>query len=180
MALGPLQLVVIGFDRPTPDGSILAELAAVRTQGFIRLVDALGVHKDGDGAIWSVAVCDLAESEAMLAGAAIGALIGRGAGAAIGALLGQGTGAEVVALEGARAGTERSTFGIAPEHILTIADQIPTGGAALLMLVEHTWLLPLRNAIRAQGGIIIANDFLSQESLLSIGAELAELDAATA
>ena len=55
MALGPLQLVVIGFDRPTPDGSILAELTAVRTQGFIRLVDALGVHKDSKGAVWSVA-----------------------------------------------------------------------------------------------------------------------------
>ena len=86
----------------------------------------------------------------------------------------------MVALEGARAAAERSTYGIAPEHILTIADQIPTGGAALLILVEHTWLLPLHNAIRAQGGMLIANDFLSQESLLSIGAELADFDAVTA
>ena len=44
------------------------------------------------------------------------------------------------------------------------------------MMVEHTWLIPLRNAIRAQGGIMIANDFLNMESLISIGAELAELD----
>ena len=67
----------------------------------------------------------------------------------------------MVALEGARAGTERSTYGISPEHILAIADQISIGGAALLMLVEHTWLIPLRNASHAQGGIFIANDFLS-------------------
>ena len=172
MALGPLQLVVIGFDHPALDGSILAELTAVRAQGFIRLVDALGVHKDDEGAIWSVEVSDLAADEAMLAGAAIGALIGLGAAGA--------EGAEVDATEGTLAAAKHSTFGIAPEHILTIADQIPTGGAALLMLVEHTWLIPLRNAICARGGIFIANDFLSQASLLSIGAELAELDAVTA
>ena len=168
MALGPLQLVVIGFDQPTLDGSILAELTAVRAQGFIRLVDALGVHKDSEDAIWSVEMSDLDEEEATLAGAAIGALIGLGAAGA--------AGAEVGALEGARAAAARSAFGISPEHILTIADQIPTGGAALLMLVEHTWLMPLRNAIRAQGGLLIANDFLSIEALLSIGAELAELE----
>ncbi len=168
MALGPLQLVVIGFDEPALDGSILAELNAIRDKGLIRLVDALGVHKDDEGAIWSVEVSDLSEDEAMLAGAAIGALIGLGAGGA--------EGAEAGAVEGALAAMERSAFGISPENIVEIADQIPTGGAALLMLVEHAWLIPLRNAIRAQGGIVIANDFLSMESLIGIGAELAELD----
>lgn len=168
MALGPLQLVVIGFDNPALDGSIVAELNAIRDRGFIRLVDALGVHKDDEGAIWSVEVSDLSDDEAMLAGAAIGALIGLGAGGE--------AGAEAGAVEGALAAMERSEFGISPEDILTIADQIPSGGAALLMLVEHTWLIPLRNAIRFQGGIFIANDFLSIEALIGIGAELAALD----
>src|SRR5690606_28818300 len=98
MALGPLQLVVIGFDEPALDGSILAELNAIRDKGFIRLVDALGVHKDEEGAIWSVEVSDLSEDEAMLAGAAIGALIGLGAGGA--------EGAEAGAVEGALAAME--------------------------------------------------------------------------
>ena len=168
MALGPLQLVVIGFDNPALDGSILAELTAVREQGFIRLVDALGVHKDSEGAILSIEVSDLNADEAILAGAAIGALIGLGAAGREGAAFG--------AIEGALAAAERSTFGISPENILDIADQIPTGGAALIMMVEHTWLIPLRNAIRAQGGIMIPNDFLNMETLISIGAELAELD----
>ena len=168
MALGPLQLVVIGFDNPALDGSILAELTAVREQGFIRLVDALGVHKDSEGTILSIEVSDLNADEAILAGAAIGALIGLGAAGREGAAFG--------AIEGALAAAERSAFGISPENILDIADQIPAGGAALIMMVEHTWLIPLRNAIRAQGGIMIANDFLNMESLISIGAELAELD----
>ena len=49
MAFGPIQLIVVGFDNPEPDGSMIAELNAVRDQGFIRLVDALGVYKDDEG-----------------------------------------------------------------------------------------------------------------------------------
>ena len=162
MAPGPLQLVVIGFEQPALDGSIVGELAAVREQGFIRLVDALGVHKDSEGAIWSVEVSDLDEEEAILAGAAIGALISLGADGEEGALM----------------AAERSAYGISPQHILAIAGQIPTGGGALLMLVEHAWLIPLRNAVCARGGIVIANDFLSTESLIGIGAELAQFEAA--
>jgi uncharacterized membrane protein len=168
MALGPLQLAVIGFDAPALDGSFLGELAAVRAQGLVRLIDALGVQKDNEGAIWSVEVSDLPEEEAILAGAAIGALIGQGVASAERAGMG--------ATEAALAATERGALGISPENILTIADRIPTGGAALLMLVEHTWLIPLRDVIYAQGGVFIANDFLSTESLIGIGAELAELD----
>ena len=44
------------------------------------------------------------------------------------------------------------------------------------MLIEHTWLIPLRNAIRAQGGRFITHDFLSMEVLAGIGAELAMLE----
>ena len=41
------------------------------------------------------------------------------------------------------------------------------------MLVEHTWLIPLRDAIRTQGGIFYAQEFLSPETLSAIGNELA-------
>ena len=47
------------------NGSIVAELNAIRDRGFIRLVDALGVHKDDEGAIWSVEVSDLSDDEAI-------------------------------------------------------------------------------------------------------------------
>ena len=167
MSLGPLQLIVIGFDAPEPDGSVLAELNAIREQGFIRLVDALGVIKDEEGSVWSAEVSDLEEDEALLAGAAIGALLGAGAAGV--------EGAEVGALAGAERAAEVYEFGLDAEDILAVADQIPPGGAALLMLVEHTWLIPLRDAIRAQGGIVYAQEFLSPETLTAIGSELALL-----
>ncbi len=164
MELGPLQLVVVAFDQADMDGSVLSELADIRAQGFIRLVDALGVHKDEDGDVWSVELSDLTNDEALLAGAAIGALIGLGAGGEEGAVEG--------AIEGGLAFADRHEYGVSPEDIADIADQIPTGGAALLMLVEHRWLIPLRNAIRAQGGMFLAHDFLSPETLIGIGTEL--------
>ena len=167
MSLGPLQLIVIGFDAPEPDGSVLAELRAIREQGFIRLVDALGVIKDEEGSVWSAEVSDLEEEEAMLAGAAIGALLGAGAAGV--------EGAEVGALAGAERAAEVYEFGLDVEDILAVADQIPPGGAALLMLVEHRWLIPLRDAIRTQGGIVYAQEFLSPETLTAIGSELALL-----
>lgn len=168
MPFGPLQLIVIGFDAPEPDGSVLAELNAIREQGFIRLVDALGVIKDEEGSVWSAEVSDLEEDEAVLAGAAIGALLGAGAAGV--------EGAEVGALTGAERAAEVYEFGLDVEDIQAVADQIPPGGAALLMLVEHRWLIPLRDAIRAQGGIVYAQEFLSPETLTAIGAELAAVE----
>ena len=168
MSLGPLQLVVIASDDPKPDGSVIAELNAIREQGFIRLVDALGVYKDKEGAVWAVEVSDLDEDEVMLAGAAIGAMIGLGAAGE--------QGAKVGLVAGAARAAEVYEYGMDPEQIEGIADQIPEGGASLLMLIEHTWLIPLRNAIRAQGGRFVTHEFLSMEVLAGIGAELAMLE----
>lgn len=184
MALGPIQLIVIGFDNPEPDGSVLAELNAVRDQGFIRLVDALGVYKDEEGSVWSAEVSDLSEDEAVATGAAIGALIAAGVAGANAVLGGEdGDSADAAAdlvAEGALAGAARAAevyeYGMRAETLIAIADQIPPGGGALLMLVEHTWLIPLRDSIRAQGGIVLAQEFLNPETLLAIGAELALAD----
>jgi uncharacterized membrane protein len=120
MSLGPLQLIVIGFDAPEPDGSVLAELRAVREQGFIRLVDALGVIKDEEGAVWSAEVSDLEEEEAVLTGAAIGALLGLGAAGA--------EGAEMGALAGAERAAEVYEFGLDTEDILAVAGRDPRPG----------------------------------------------------
>ncbi len=187
MAFGPIQLIVVGFDNPEPDGSILAELNAVRDQGFIRLVDALAVYKDDEGSVWSAEVTDLAEDEMMLAGAAIGSLIAAGVAGAEAALhvdmddeveaeAAASAAADLVA-GGALAGAERAAelyeYGLAEEDILSIADRIPVGGGALLMLVEHTWLIPLRDSILAQGGIVLAQEFLGPQALLAMGEDLA-------
>lgn len=165
MEIGPLQLLVVGFTDPTLDGSILGALEDASDAGLIRVVDLLGVYKDEDGNVAAASASELTEDEAMTYGAWVGALIGLGAGGA--------EGAEMGALVGAMSVADEYEYGMDDDALATIADDIPAGGAALMLVVEHRWAIPFRDAMRAQGGIIIAQDFLSPEALIAFGAEVA-------
>ena len=159
--IGPLQLLAIGFADPQLDGSILATLTDAAESGAIKVIDAVGVYKDEDGTVVAAEMSTLSEDEAMVYGAWIGALIGLGAGGEEGARLG--------AVAGAAAGLEEYEYGLDEESIAEIADLIPPGGAGLLALIEHTWAIGFRNATRASGGILLAQDFLSPEALIAFG-----------
>ena len=166
MEIGPLQLLVVGFVDPKLDGSILDQLIAASDSGTIRVVDALGVYKGEDGSLLAAHVSDLTEDEAVTYGAWVGALIGLGAGGR--------EGAEWGALVGGMAAAEEYEYGIDLDGLATIAEDIPSGGAAMLLVIEHRWAIPLRNALRASGGILIAQDFLSPEALITLGAMSAQ------
>jgi hypothetical protein len=45
MAIGPVQLIVLGFNHPDFHGEIIAELERLRESGTVRVIDALAVHK---------------------------------------------------------------------------------------------------------------------------------------
>ena len=49
MVLGPLEYIVIGFDRQKFDGSIAHEIQKVVERGIIRLVDVVYIGRDEDG-----------------------------------------------------------------------------------------------------------------------------------
>ena len=51
MAIGPVQLLVLGFTHPEFHGEIAAELERLRESDTVRVIDALAVHKDADGEI---------------------------------------------------------------------------------------------------------------------------------
>ena len=80
MAMGPVQMLVLGFAEPNFTGKIAAELDRLREHEFVKIVDALVVKKDDDGNITALQVSDLSEDEAMEMGAIAGALIGFGYG----------------------------------------------------------------------------------------------------
>lgn len=160
--IGPLQILVVGFTDPQLDGSVLGELEAASETGAIKVVDALGVYKDDDGNILAAQASDLGVEEAMVYGAWVGALVGLGAGGE--------EGAEIGAVAGAISAMDEYEYGLDAESIQSIAQDIPAGGAAMMLVIEHTWAIPLRNALRANGGILIAQDFLSPEALIALGA----------
>ena len=51
MTIGPVQLIVVGFDHPELHTKIMTELARLHDEGTVRVIDALGVHKDAHGEI---------------------------------------------------------------------------------------------------------------------------------
>ena len=66
-------------------------------------------------------------------------------------------------------------------------EDIPNGSAAALILLEHHWAVPLRDAIVRAGGFRISDGFISPLDLVEIGLlsaeearELHELETASA
>ena len=164
MEIGPLQLLVVGFADPKLDGSILNSLAEASDAGLIKVVDLLGVYKDENGEVLAAEMSELTEDEAMTYGAWLGALVGLGAG---------GTeGAEMGAIVGAMNAADEYEYGLDEEALATIAEDIPAGGAAMMLVIDHQWAIPFRNAMRASGGILITQDFLNPEALIALGAEV--------
>ena len=78
MAIGPVQLIVLGFDHPNFHGEIIAELERLRESDTVRVIDALAVYKDADGEIEVAHLSNLTEDEAIELGSKVGALIGLG------------------------------------------------------------------------------------------------------
>ena len=162
MAIGPVQLIVLGFRNPDFHGEIIAELERLRASDMIRVIDSLAVYKDADGELEVEHLSNLSESEAIELGSKIGALIGLGFEGEEGAEAGAVEGAEEVAAAG---GVNVFT----EEEGWDVLEEIPNNSAAALILLEHHWAVPLRDAIARAGGFRISDGFISPLDLVEIG-----------
>jgi|SRR5271165_6007262 len=162
MAIGPVQLIVLGFRNPDFHGEIIAELERLRASDTIRVIDSMVVYKDADGEIEVEHLSNLSKQEAIELGSKIGALIGLGIEGEEGAEAGAIAGAEAVdAAGGVQVLTE--------EEAWDVLDDIPDGSAAALVLIEHHWAVPLRDAVIRAGGFRISDGFISPLDLVEIG-----------
>ena len=166
MAIGPIQLLVIGFDHPEFRGEILDELQRLRDSDTVKVIDSLAVAKDGDGEVVAIEMSNLTVDEEVELGAKIGALIGLGAAGE--------EGAEVGAEAGAVAALEEGVHIFDPETAWDVLADIPNDSAALLLLLEHHWAIPFRNAVLRAGGFGLAEDFISPVDLVAVGLMTAE------
>jgi hypothetical protein len=146
MALGPVQLLVVGFDRPDFGGEVLAELERLREGDVVRVIDLLVVHKGADGVVQRLHHSDLTAGEAEGVGAVVGALIGLGA-------------------------TREAEAGRLPaeEEFWSLDEAIPDDSAAAIALVEHRWAIGTREAIRAAGGVAVAEAWVHPADLVAAG-----------
>jgi uncharacterized membrane protein len=160
MTIGPVQLVVLGFPEPNFHGQIIAELERLRESDTVYVVDALAVHKDADGDVEVMHLSNITDEEAVELGTKVGALIGLG-------IEGE-EGIEAGALAGAAAAADGIEM-YSDEDAWDVLEEIPNGTAAALVLLEHRWAIPLRDAVISAGGFRISDGFISPLDLIGIG-----------
>jgi uncharacterized membrane protein len=165
MAIGPVQLIVLGFPNPEFHGEIIEELERLRESDTVRVIDALAVFKDRDGDLEAMHLSNLSDEEAIELGSKVGALIGLG--------FDGEEGAEEGALAGARAAAD-GISAFSEEEAWDVLEEIPNGTAAALILLEHHWAVGLRDAVARAGGFRVSDGFISPLDLIGIGLLTAE------
>jgi uncharacterized membrane protein len=167
MAIGPVQLLVLGFQQPDFSGEIREELDRLRDNDLTRVIDALAVRKDADGNVEVLHESQLSADQQQAFGALVGGLIGLGAAGQEGFEVGAERGAEAVAERG----------GVLDEdEAWDVLAEIPPDTAGLLILLEHRWAIPLRDALLRANGRPVMEMFIHPLDLVMVGL-LAEAEA---
>ena len=166
MSIGPVQLLVLGFSEPEFHGEILEELEKLRASDTVRVIDALAVHKDAAGEMEVAHLSNLTKDEAIELGSKVAALIGLGIDGEEGLEAGAQIGAEIAAEDGIHVFSDDDAW--------DVLEDIPNDSAAALILLEHHWAIPLRDAIVRANGIGISDSFIHPADLVAIGVATAE------
>jgi Family of unknown function (DUF6325) len=145
MEFGPVQMLVIGFKGGKFSGEILGELRRLREFDVVRLVDLLFVARDQAGEMTTIAHSDLEEDEAKAFGALAGALL-------------------AVETE------EEREPEIKTDDVWYLADAIPHGTSAGIVLLEHRWAIPLSDAVERAGGEVLVDTWIHSRDLEAAGA----------
>jgi hypothetical protein len=166
MALGPIQFVVFGVRTEEQQKEVLRQLRSASERGNVRLIDLAYIRKAEDGTLQHGRMSGMTDEEQRKFGTVARALVGMGA-----------------AVEYARTGGEIGTgafvdqdFGESvqeiKERIYEAAQDLPPGGACAIALIEHRWLLELKENVQKQGVVILTQGLVRPRSLLMLGAEL--------
>ena len=153
---GPLQVIAVSFG-PGADfeGRVLAEVDRLQGRGVLRLLDMLFIAKNEDGTIQRLVVGDDEDFGALLA--SIVPVDGSGL---VGSPVGEGS------------------SGFDPADAWALAESLHPGTALAFLLIEHGWAQPLFDAIAETGGALLGEGFLTSESGLLVGAEVAAMEEA--
>lgn len=164
MTVGPVQVIVFGFERTDLfRGEVLEELASLRGRGLIRLIDLLLAVKETDGTVNAIKMDGLSPEDAAEFGRILGKLLSV---------------AEMTAREVASAAIDRTlaaasaSLGLDYQGLQQVIEAMQPGQAFGVLMFEHTWAIPLAAAIRRAGGVPLAQGFITPEALMMVGQEL--------
>jgi hypothetical protein len=140
--MGPVQVLVVGFDQARFSGDVLAEFARLREAGIVRLLDLLLVERAADGSFNTLG----APTE-----------LGTESGALAAALLGD-------AAEGASTASQAVVEAAAASH-WSLSAAVALGSVAAVALIEHLWASPLLGAIHRAGGTPLDETWLAGDDI---------------
>src|SRR4051794_4936288 len=155
--IGPIQVLVVGFEQARLEGRVVQELERLEAAGTVRVLDLLFVTRDEESG--DLLAVDVPGSEL---GAVAGALLGF-------ETTGDG-GRRVAASQ-----VDSRTYGISRGDLESVARTFTPGAAIGLLLIEHAWARGLTSAIREAGGVPIAEGFLTPEALAGVAEDLAAM-----
>jgi uncharacterized membrane protein len=164
MDVGPIQVIVFGFD--TTDkmrGQIMQELTRLRTRGLIRVIDILLAKKEPTGEIRAMEIEGLTAAEKRDFGRVVQGLLTAGGSAS--SAVQPTSGVEML-------DASLQAVGLSAADIVRAANALPPGKAIGILMFEHTWAIPLRDAIRSVGGIPLTQGFVTHEALAMVGREV--------
>lgn len=141
----PVQVLVLGLDREALSdetrGEVLAEAARLRDAGIVRFLDLLLISRAEDGTL------EVEDAPAWLP-AGTGRLA-----------------AELLGRPGASPPDQAAIEPSPDEPTWSLADAVPVGTTAVVVLIEHTWAAPLRSAVRRSGGAALDETWLAGADL---------------
>jgi len=140
--LGPVQVLVLGFDQPAFTGEILAELTRLREAGVVRLIDLLLVSRVDDDTFETLAAPPGMPAD-----------------------LGQLTVALLRGPETTSPDDDSDLAKVMETAAWSLGESVPVGSTAAVALIEHIWAAPLRGAIQRAGGVPLDETWLAQQDL---------------
>jgi uncharacterized membrane protein len=140
MALGPIEVLLIGFPGNQFNGEIVPEIERLINEDVISLIDALLLTKDENG---DVVFTEFDEEGGNEDAARLAALI------------------------------DQIDDLISDEDVDILAAGLEPNSSAAILIFEHTWAKPLRDAITASGGVLAAQFRVPGPAIDQLLAELA-------
>jgi hypothetical protein len=124
VALGPIEVVVLGFPGSRFTGEIRPRILDLVERGIVSVVDALFVTKDADGEVTFLELQQLIDDPELTALADL---------------------------------VSQQLELLSAEDVTELVAALEPGSSALALVFEHTWMIPVREAVVASGGVLLAD-----------------------
>ena len=152
-------MLSVVFDGFHFKGEILPELERLKEAGVVRIIDLMLIRKDSQGAVSTLTASDLEWEEASQYGAYIGSLVGLGSGGEEGFDRG--------AIAGAAELADGHFFD--EEDAFRISGVVPAGSSVAMILLEHLWAIPLKEAVKRANGFELDTVWVTPDELVRVG-----------